>query len=166
MRTFGEWAILIIALMIIAAWLLSFPLIGIYSILWGERRLEGESSFQNAGIAQMQAGNKAKAIEYFEKAVGSRKTGHIRQGRCKSYTMLGAAHYNMGNDEMALYNFKRALIYSPFDANIHKAIAHMMIKRGQYENAETVIKVAIARNPQDKDSMNIFFWLLKRRGAA
>ena len=80
--------------------------------------------------------------------------------------MLGAAHYNMGNDEMALYNFKRALIYSPFDANIHKAIAHMMIKRGQYENAETVIKVAIARNPQDKDSMNIFFWLLKRRGAA
>jgi Tfp pilus assembly protein PilF len=96
----------------------------------------------------------------------TRRSDRQRQGRWKSHTMLGMIYLNRNDDENALYHFKRALIFNPFDANVHNAIAYIMMKREQYDNAESVVKGAISIDPQNEYSLKMFAWLLHRRGAS
>jgi tetratricopeptide (TPR) repeat protein len=158
-----------IAFFLIIAWPVCFIGHNLWYVYAGipPRHLEGETAFQNAGIAQHTLlHDDDKAIEFFNKALRSPKTGHVRQGRWKSHAMLGMIYLNRGDDENALYHFKRALIFNPFDANVHNALAYIMMKREQYDNAESVVKGAISIDPQNEYSLKMFAWLLHRRGAS
>jgi tetratricopeptide (TPR) repeat protein len=167
MRTWFEWIILTAFILIIIACVGSFIGINIWYLIDGAPKapIEGAHGFQAAGIAQFGQGNNEKAIEYFEKSIRSNASGHARRDRWKAYYMLGETYFRMGDDEKAVYNLKRAAIYFPRDAYIYNRIARVMIKKGEYVNAENVIKVAVALQPNEGEHLNVFVWLLKRRGA-
>jgi len=166
-RLFMEWLFVAAFVVVIVAYVGSFLLIGTWCILTDARApIEGSHGYQAAAVAHFKAGNDNKTVEYCEKSLRSQPSGHIKFDRGKSHYLLAEVYLKAGNDEQAMHNLKRAAVYQPREGYIYNRISRIMVKHGEYENAEKLIKVALALQPEEKEHLDVLAWLLRRRGAA
>jgi Flp pilus assembly protein TadD len=150
-------------LLLVVVWF-SHMLTGVYETASDWRPVKGIHFFQNSGIVAYREGNYAKAVRQFDKAVHE-QAAHVTQDKWKSYFMMGETYYTVGDEDSALWCWKRAAIYNPHDPNIYNRIARIMIHYGQLGNAEEVIKVGVALDPRRKENMDMLVALWKYRGA-
>ncbi|MEW4489995.1 tetratricopeptide repeat protein [Thalassoglobus sp. JC818] len=87
-------------------------------------------------------------------------------GAANGYLMnrSGQRYYNKGNYEFARYEFERALMDSPHNANYAFNVAKTMERQGEIENAEEMFQHALTIDPSHQPSYHGLASMLQEQG--
>lgn len=89
-------------------------------------------------------------------------------GTMNGYVMnrSGKRYFDKGNYEFARYEFERALMDDPHNANYAFNVARTMEREGEYENAELMYQHALTINPNHQPSYHALASMLREQGRA
>lgn len=93
--------------------------------------------FRRYGCALVEAERYTEALEILREAV------HRRDTNGPVHRYLGRAYAGLGQTEVAVEEFQRALEVSPDDPKNHLALARAMIQRGEYDDAIATARKAL-----------------------
>lgn len=87
-------------------------------------------------------------------------------GSMNGYVMnrSGRKYFDKGNYEYARYEFERALMDDPHNANYAYNVARAMEKEGEYTNAEQMYQHALTLNPNHLPSYHALASMLREQG--
>lgn len=87
-------------------------------------------------------------------------------GTINGYAMnrSGKRYFDKGNYEYARYEFERALMDDPHNANYAFNVARAMEREGEYENAEMMYQHALTLNPNHLPSYHSLASILREQG--
>jgi len=81
------------------------------------------------------------------------------------YYQLGMLHTNAGKDELALQTMLQALALAPDNPNVMNFVGYVWADRGErLDEAEGLIRGAVAQRPEDGFIVDSLGWVLYKRG--